>query len=36
MRGESVREKDDEVRYDICVRLIMPVAALSVPPDGHI
>lgn len=26
----------DEVRYGICVRLIMPVADLSVPPDGHI
>lgn len=26
----------DEVRYGICVRLIMPVAVCSVPPDGHI
>ena len=44
MKGEDENEKDErerwrqngEVRYGICVRLIMPDAALSVPPDGHI
>lgn len=36
VENENVREKGDEVRCGVCVRLIICVVALSLPPDGHI